>query len=138
MSLLVVVGCHMASFCRWLAIRRHKRKFEKFEAALLDSDPASSNSPFLTGESKLPTDVTVHLRKCIDDDALLQSVNTGLALHELGSVTRHFRIGDDVGIDIHLVDFVDGVEFLRNCLLDHHAPPGTIIEYDGGDLDIHA
>ena len=134
-SLMMI--CRVILFWRWLGKRRIARNFEKFEASLLDPDLTPNGSPFLTGETKLPTDVTIFLPGYKDGESLIPSIEEGLKVLSLGFLIRDFRVGHDLGLDVHLNDFVAGVDYLRNHLLEHDAPVGTIIEYDGGDLSIH-
>ena len=132
-----IMAYHFAEIRRSLRERRLARNFEKFEQSLLDPNLTSGNSPFLTGETKLPTEVTIHVPNYPDGTALISSIQRGLRVHSLGFLIREFHNGDDLCFDINLNDFVSGVEFLRNHLLESQAPKGTIIEYDGGDLSIH-
>ena len=137
----VMMMCHLINFRRWLAERRIGRDFEKFEASLLTPDLSPNGSRFLSGETKLPSDTTIHLPQLLGGElsaeSLANSIDEGLRMRSLGQVIRYFQFDEGIGIDTRLTDFVCGVDFLRDHLLERNAPLGTTIEYEHGDMNIH-
>ena len=69
----------------------------EFEASLLVPERMPNESPFLTGEIKLPTDVTIFLPDYKDGESLILSIEKELKALSLGFLIRHFRIDQNLG-----------------------------------------
>ena len=138
---VVILLCRLEELRNWLIKRRIKRDFSEFEKSLVQDNGSGKVSRFFSGETKLPSELTVHIPSATLENSFIESLSTslnqGLQQKSLGHVIRHFSIGDSCGIDVWLDDFVSGVEFLREHLVLQNVPQQTLIEYEMGEFPIY-
>ena len=129
---------HVKNFLRYRAERKNRKDFDNFEESLIDPD---AGSRFFSGETKLQSETTIYLPGYNEADLLVTKVTTSvdesLRRKELGFVIRCYPYDDGTGIDLQLVDFVQGLDVLRKTLLALDAPRDTFIEYETGELHIY-
>lgn len=125
----------------YLGERKRQREFSKFEDVISGkTDDSEAAKKYFQGDVKLIQEVYVFIPTPMGDKERLKLQNPiDLALKEagLGEVVRGYETGDSCGFDVHLNDFVRGVDLLRKQLVNREAPAGTLIEYSGGDLPIY-
>ncbi|MFK7769410.1 MAG: hypothetical protein AB8B55_19490 [Mariniblastus sp.] len=130
------------SILAFLAERKRKKQFQDFEKVISgeESDPEKAEMYF-SGELKLSHEVYVLIPEAIQSSERIERFELPISLElqssELGEIVRGFTTDDTCGFDVHLNDFVGGVDLLRRMLVDLQSPAGTLIEYDGGDLLVY-
>ena len=139
--LAVFLLAKVRELAEYLAERKQRREFEKFEDVISgnNTDPAAARKYF-SGEVKLPEEVNVIIPELIKTEELAnlhEPIDSLLKEAEIGYVVRAFETGDSCGFDLRLNDFVKGVDLIRRQLVERSAPRGTLIEYSGGDLTIY-
>lgn len=136
----ILLLCRIQLLRRWLVKRRIKRDFSQFEKSLLAEQDSEKAARFFNGETKLPTELTIHIPTAKLESEFFESlavaVHQELQQQSLGYVIRHFSLGEMGGIDVWLDDFVVGVEVLRTLLIQHNVPSKTIIEYETGEFPV--
>ena len=134
----VILLANVKDYLRYRAEKKNKKEFDNFEESLVEPE---AGSRFFSGETKLRSETTIYLPGCNESDLLVTEVATSvderLRRKELGFVIRCYSYDDGTGIDLQLVDFVKGLEVLRNTLLALDAPRDTFIEYETGELYIY-
>ena len=140
LGLFVLVYGRM--FLQLLGDRKRAKQFKEFENVLsgVESDPHKTEK-FFSGEVKIQQEVYILIpEEIVAQDRIERFENPiaeALAATELGEIVRGFTSDGTCGIDVFLIDFVNGVDLLRKLLVQLKSPMGTLIEYDGGDLPIY-
>ena len=138
---LVILAARAKTLFEYFAERQRRREFQEFEDVLLgNNSDAQTAKKFFSGEVKLLEEVYVFIPVLLDwqeRGQLEKPINLALRDAGLGHVVRGYSVEDSCGFDVHLNDFVQGVDLLRRLLVELEAPVGTLIEYTGGDLPIY-
>lgn len=138
---LVIIIARAKTLIDYFVERKRQREFKEFEEVISgnNSDPQAAQK-FFTGEVKLLEEVYVFIPVLLEwqqRGELEKPIDMALREAGLGHVVRGYSVEDSCGFDIHLNDFVSGVDLLRRQLVELEAPIGTLIEYTGGDLPIY-
>ena len=133
-----MLHANIVIYLRERADHQNKKEFEQFEESLVDPE---AGSRFFSGETKLQSETTIYLPGCDESEPLVADVAASLdgrlRREELGLVIRCYPYDEGTGIDLQLVDFVQGLDVVRNTLLAHDTPQNTFVEYETGELYIH-
>jgi len=137
----VILLAKARELTEYLVERKQRREFRKFEDIIsgANDDPVAAKKYF-SGEVKLPEEVNVIIPVVLNLQELSklhEPIDSLLKNAKIGYVVRAFETGDSCGFDLHVNDFVRGVDLIRRQLVERSAPRGTLIEYSGGDLTIY-
>ena len=126
---------------RYMNERKRRREFSKFEDVISGkNNDMEASRKYFQGDVKLIQEVYVFIPIAMPNQERLElqrPIDNALKEAKLGEVVRGYQTGETCGFDVHLNDFIRGVDLLRKQLLGREAPKGTLIEYSGGDLPIY-
>jgi len=120
--------------------RAKKQKLDKFVGLLTKPANLAETNKYFNGEVTLEEEVYVFIPIEVATtkvEEFAERIDLLVFETKLGKVMSVYQVGNFHGIDVLLVELIEGLSVLRKELLAAKMPRGTFIEYAGGDLHIH-
>jgi hypothetical protein len=125
---------------RQMQERARKQKLDKFVGLLTKPENSGETNKYFTGEIALEEEVYVFIPIEADTtkvEEFARRIDSLVFEAKLGKVMSVYQVGEFHGVDILLVELIDGLDVILTELMAAGMPPGTFIEYAGGDLHIY-